>query len=69
MLKPLLVEVLSKEQLGFLKNRQIMEVVGTTQELLHSIKIKIVEALVLKMDLIIKSCNQVNWVFLRLILL
>ena len=39
-----------------------------TQEVLHTIKTKKLDALILKID-IIKAFNRVNWVFLRLILL
>ena len=39
-LKPFLDEAISAHQFGFLHNRQIIELVGITQELLHSIKLK-----------------------------
>ena len=52
MLKPKLAEVLSNEPFGFLGNRQILEDMGITQECLHKIKTKKLDALVLKMDLI-----------------
>ena len=67
-IKPLLVETLSLEQFGFLRNRQIFEVVGVTQECLHSIKVKKLEALILKMDLN-KAYDHVDWGYLRLMLL
>ena len=60
-MKPFLVEVLSREQFEFLKNQQILKVVGITQEVLHSIKLKRLEALVLNMDLI-KAYDRVNWI-------
>ena len=41
---------------------------GITQEVLHSIKSKKLEALILKLDLI-KAFDKVNWTFVRLILL
>ena len=48
--------------------KQIIEVVGITQDCLHSIKVKKLHVLMLNMDLI-KSYYRVNWDFLRLILL
>ena len=47
-LKPILKRSLSANQFGFLKDRQITELVGITQELLHSIKTKNSDTLVLK---------------------
>ena len=67
-LKPLLTEVISREQFGFLKNRKILEAVDITQEALHSIKTRNLSALIVKMDLI-KAYDRVDWTLLRLILL
>jgi hypothetical protein len=67
-IKPILARILSKEQFGFLENRQIMEAIGLAQEGLHSIKTRKLEALILKMDLM-KAYDRVNWNFLRLVLL
>ena len=67
-MKSLFVEVLSEEQFDFLKKRQIHKGVGITQEVMHSIKVRKLEALILKVDMI-KAYNRVNWTFLRLILL
>ena len=39
-LKPFLDRSISAEQFGFLKNRQIIEPVGITQEAMHTIKTK-----------------------------
>ena len=41
---------------------------GITQEVMNSIKVKRLDAIILKMDLM-KAFDRVNWVFLRLILL
>jgi hypothetical protein len=65
--KPILSRALSSEQLGFLKGRQILDAIGTAQECLHSIKVKKLKALILKLDLK-KAYDCVNWDFLRLIL-
>ena len=67
-LKPFLDKGISTEQYSFLKNRKILEHVGITQEILHTIKTKRKLALVLKLDLI-KAFDRVNWTFLRLVLL
>jgi hypothetical protein len=66
--KPILSRALSCEQLGFLKGRQILDAIGTAQECLHSIKLKKLKALILKLDLK-KAYDCVNWDFLRLILI
>ena len=56
------------EQFDSLKNRQIQEPIGITQEILHTIKKIKFEALVLKLNLR-KTFDRVNWNFIRLILL
>lgn len=66
--KKILLRVVSQEQFGFLEGKQIYEAVGSAQEGLHLIKIKNIVAVVLKLDLS-KTCNRVNWLYLRLILL
>jgi len=67
-IKPVLSRSLSEEQLGFLKGRQILDAIGTTQECLHSINIKKSKALILKLDLK-KAYDCINWDFLCLILI
>ena len=67
-LKPLLNITISAQQFGFLKDRQITKPVGITQEILHSIKTKNSNVMVLKLDLV-KAFDRVNWTFLRLLLL
>ena len=62
-IKPKMVKVLSKEEFGFLDNRQITKVVGIIHECLHSIKLKKMKELILKMDLI-KAYDRVNWSYL-----
>jgi hypothetical protein len=54
--------------LGFLKGRQILDAIGTAHECLHSIKMKKLKALILKLDLK-KAYDCINWDFLRLTLL
>jgi hypothetical protein len=65
---PILSRSLSEEQLGFLKGRQILDSIGTTQECIHSIKTKNLQAIILKLHLK-KAYDCTNWDFLRLILL
>lgn len=43
---------MSKEEFGFLNNRQILDAIGVAQECMHIIKVKMVKSLVLKLDLI-----------------
>ena len=59
---------LSEEQLGFLKGRQILDAIGTSQECLHNIKEKNPKTLILKLDLK-KVYDYINWDFLRMTLL
>jgi len=58
---------ISKEQFAFLEGRQTTDAIGVVQEVLHSIKVKNIKALVLKLDLI-KAYDRVDWGFLRLVL-
>jgi hypothetical protein len=67
-IKSFLSKGISKEQFGFLENRQITDEIGVAQETLHSIKIKKSKALVLKLDMM-KAYDRVDWSFLRLVLL
>jgi hypothetical protein len=59
---------ISKEQFGFLKGRQITDAIGFVQEYVHSIRVKNIKALILKLDLI-KAYDRVDYGFLRLFLL
>jgi hypothetical protein len=54
--------------LGFLKERRIQDAIGTTHEVLHSIKKKRLKALVLKLDLR-KAYDSIDWEYIRLILI
>jgi len=66
--KPWLSKVISPEQYGFLKNRQIFDAVGAAQEGIHSIKSKSIKACLLKLDLH-KAYDRVDWGFIRILLL
>lgn len=50
-LKPILSEFISPEQFDFLEHGKIHEAFGTTQEVLHSIKIKRLKGMILNIDL------------------
>ena len=67
-LKPFLDSGISREQFGFLKDRQISEPIGIVQEVLHSVKTKNRCAFVLKLDLS-KAFDRVDWTYVRLILI
>jgi hypothetical protein len=67
-IRPIMSRTLSEEKLGFLKGRKILDAIGTTQECLHGIKEKKLQALILKIDLK-KAYDCISWDFLRLTLL
>jgi hypothetical protein len=48
-------------------NRKIHDVVGITQEGMHSINVQNILAVMLKIDLV-KAYDNANWVYLRLLL-
>jgi len=65
-IKPILSDHISPKQFSFLQNRQIHEAIGTTQEALHSIKLKKLKGVLLKIDLS-KAFDIVSWLYLRMI--
>ena len=58
-LNPFIDKFISPQQFGFLKNRQIVEPIAITQELLHSVKTRNKCAIILKLDLS-KDFDRVN---------
>ena len=50
-IKPVLSKVVSCEQFGFLFDRQILDAIGITQEVVHMIKQDKLKALLFKIDL------------------
>ena len=66
-LKVVLSEHISKEQFGFLEGRQIHEAIGVAQEGMHSIKVKHLQGVVIKIDLS-KAYDRVNWLYIILLL-
>ena len=67
-LKPVLSEIITEEQFGFLNNRQIHDVVSLAQETIHTIKKEKRRAFSLKLDLSI-AYERVGWSFVRLLLI
>lgn len=67
-LKPNLSKYISKEQFGFLHDRQKLDAMGVAHETFHSIKSKKLKAILFKLDLV-KAYDCVDWFFLRLILI
>ena len=66
-IKPVLSTHISAEKFAFLQNRHIQEAIGTAQEALHSIKLKNLKGISLKIDLA-KAFDKVNWLYLKMIL-
>ena len=62
-IKPYLEKCKSKEQFGFLSNIQTQDAVEFSHEGIHSIKIKKIKSLNMKMDFT-KAYDRVDWVYL-----
>jgi hypothetical protein len=60
-----LASFISFEQFGFLKERLIFDVVGITQECLHTVKTKKMSSIILKLDLK-NAYDKVSWQFLHI---
>ena len=61
-LKPILSDFITKEQFGFLFNREIHDAVSLAHEAIHTIKLSKSSAFALKLDLS-KAYDRVNWTF------
>lgn len=66
-LKTILSTHISHKKFAFLQNRQIHEAVGTTHELLHSLHLRKLKGMILKVDLS-KAFDRVNWLYIRMLL-
>jgi hypothetical protein len=66
-IKPILFAHISKEQFGFLSNMKILYATGVVEESIHSIKVKKLKGMILKINLI-KAYDRVDWTYLGLIL-
>ena len=67
-LKPILPELVSLEQSGFVEGRQILDGIILTQEMIHSLKQTKTLGMMIKVDLA-KAYDKVSWRFLKEILL
>ena len=66
--RKVLSKLISKEQFGFLEDRQIHEAIGVALEGLHGAKIKRANGAILKID-ISKAFDRVSWIYLMLLLM
>jgi hypothetical protein len=67
-MRVILSKHISCEQFGFLEGRQIHEAIGVAQEGLHSIKLKKLKVVVVKIYLS-KAFDRVNWLYIRILLI
>jgi hypothetical protein len=67
-IKPLLSNVITQEQLHFIKGWLIHEAIGSAMEGLHTIKTENGAILVLKINLF-KAYNRVSWLYLWMLLM
>ena len=63
-LKPLLPYLISIEQLGFMEGHQIKDGIILFHEILHSVKVKKILGMMVKLD-IAKSYDKLSWQFMR----
>lgn len=63
-LKPLLPSLISPEQSGFVEGRQITDGIILVHETLHSIKVRNLPGMMVKLD-IAKAYDKLNWQFIR----
>lgn len=66
-LKPLLPSLISREHMGYVEDHQILDNVILTHELIHSLKIKKIPEMLIKLDLL-KAFDKLSWQYLRSIL-
>lgn len=67
-LNPILPSYLSKDKCGFLQGHRIHEAIGSTQEIIHTIKTKHLPVNFLKVFLS-KEYDKVSWLYLHLSLI
>lgn len=66
-MRPILSKHISPKKFSFLQDRQIHQVVETSQEVLHSLHSKKIKGMILKVDLS-KAFDRENWLYIRMIL-
>ena len=63
-LKPLLLGLISLKQLGFLEGQHIKDEIILVHEMIHSIKSKKIQGMMVKLD-IAKAYDKINWKFIQ----
>eukprot|EP00253_Pinus_taeda_P035368 PITA_35368 len=63
-IKPLLANLISPEQTGFVEGRQILDGLVVTQEVIHTIREKKQKGMMIKLDLS-KAYDRLNWKYLK----
>jgi hypothetical protein len=66
-LKPLLRTIISNEQSGYVEGRQIMDSVILANEVIHSLKMRKIPGMLIKLDLS-KDFDRLSWQYLRSVL-
>lgn len=66
-LKPILPKLISQEQTGFFKGRQIIDGIVVAQEAIHSLKNSKTKGMLIKLDLV-KAYDRLSWGYLKQIL-
>lgn len=67
-IRPILSQHILPEQFAFLEDRQIQEAIGTAQEAIHSIHVRRLKGIMLKIDLA-KAFDRVSWLYIKMILI
>ena len=66
-IKLLLPNLISKEQIGYVEGRQILDNIILTQELIHSLKLNDTPGMLIKLDMS-KEFDKISWQYIREIL-
>jgi hypothetical protein len=66
-LKPILPFVISKEKVGYVEGRKIMDSVILTHEVIHSLKMTKIPGMLIKLDLS-KYFDRISWQYMRSLL-
>jgi hypothetical protein len=66
-IKPLLPNLMEKEQIGYVEGRQIPNNIILIQELIHSLKLNHTPGMLTKLDMS-KAFNKISWQYIREIL-
>ena len=66
-IKPLLPNLISKEKIGYVEARQILDNIILTQELIHYVKLNHTPRMLIKLDMS-KAFEKISWQYIREIL-